>query len=232
MNTLLTEFLESPLRPDGTLKFHELQGFLFAITCSPELIRPSEWVPLIFNEQDAAYASMEEAESVMSSLMALYNEQITQFMNGGVCLPADISLHEDPLDNMGEDADLGQWSRGLIMGHDWLVEVWDAFTPELLDEELGSCLMVMSFFATKELAQAFYDESERDSGETLDEFAKKMLEIFEPAMLSYADLGSAIRSALEDRESGTEPYVSEPKIGRNDPCPCGSGKKYKKCCLH
>jgi len=23
---------------------------------------------------------------------------------------------------------------------------------------------------------------------------------------------------------------SEPKVGRNDPCPCGSGKKYKKCC--
>jgi uncharacterized protein YchJ len=28
-----------------------------------------------------------------------------------------------------------------------------------------------------------------------------------------------------------ETYVREtPKIGRNDPCPCGSGKKYKKCC--
>lgn len=26
------------------------------------------------------------------------------------------------------------------------------------------------------------------------------------------------------------PIVNEPKIGRNDPCPCGSGKKYKKCC--
>lgn len=27
------------------------------------------------------------------------------------------------------------------------------------------------------------------------------------------------------------PFVRvEPKIGRNDPCPCGSGKKYKKCC--
>jgi hypothetical protein len=24
---------------------------------------------------------------------------------------------------------------------------------------------------------------------------------------------------------------SEPKVGRNDPCPCGSGKKYKKCCM-
>ena len=28
-----------------------------------------------------------------------------------------------------------------------------------------------------------------------------------------------------------KPFVREnPKIGRNDPCPCGSGKKYKKCC--
>ena len=27
-----------------------------------------------------------------------------------------------------------------------------------------------------------------------------------------------------------EPYRNTAKIGRNDPCPCGSGKKYKKCC--
>lgn len=28
------------------------------------------------------------------------------------------------------------------------------------------------------------------------------------------------------------PYVrDEPRVGRNDPCPCGSGKKYKKCCM-
>jgi preprotein translocase subunit SecA len=34
---------------------------------------------------------------------------------------------------------------------------------------------------------------------------------------------------IEDRR---EPYVrATPKVGRNDPCPCGSGKKYKKCCL-
>ncbi len=30
-----------------------------------------------------------------------------------------------------------------------------------------------------------------------------------------------------------QPYQrDEPKIGRNEPCPCGSGKKYKKCCMH
>lgn len=30
---------------------------------------------------------------------------------------------------------------------------------------------------------------------------------------------------------GQDPYVREqPRVGRNDPCPCGSGRKYKKCC--
>ncbi|MGQ0752307.1 MAG: SEC-C metal-binding domain-containing protein [Betaproteobacteria bacterium] len=48
------------------------------------------------------------------------------------------------------------------------------------------------------------------------------------------------RWAKEDAEDSDEdesddvpaPYVREaPRIGRNEPCPCGSGKKYKKCCL-
>jgi hypothetical protein len=47
------------------------------------------------------------------------------------------------------------------------------------------------------------------------------------------------RWAKENREESEDeyddpplPYVREtPKVGRNDPCPCGSGKKYKKCCL-
>ena len=33
---------------------------------------------------------------------------------------------------------------------------------------------------------------------------------------------------LEQKKSGT--VVSDKKIGRNEPCPCGSGKKYKQCC--
>ena len=33
---------------------------------------------------------------------------------------------------------------------------------------------------------------------------------------------------VEQKKSGT--VVKGPKIGRNDPCPCGSGKKYKHCC--
>jgi hypothetical protein len=36
---------------------------------------------------------------------------------------------------------------------------------------------------------------------------------------------------LAEENPGGGPVIREPKVGRNDPCPCGSGKKYKKCCL-
>ena len=39
----------------------------------------------------------------------------------------------------------------------------------------------------------------------------------------------SILQAASSSSSGTV-RRDEPKVGRNDPCPCGSGKKYKKCC--
>ena len=36
---------------------------------------------------------------------------------------------------------------------------------------------------------------------------------------------------FDDSEFPFQQVVNEgPKVGRNDPCPCGSGKKFKKCC--
>ena len=37
-------------------------------------------------------------------------------------------------------------------------------------------------------------------------------------------------SSEEDEEIEVKPVRNDNKIGRNDPCPCGSGKKYKHCC--
>ncbi len=45
---------------------------------------------------------------------------------------------------------------------------------------------------------------------------------------SLADLANALATAKTDTD-GNLAGVAAPKIGRNDPCPCGSGKKYKKC---
>ena len=37
---------------------------------------------------------------------------------------------------------------------------------------------------------------------------------------------------IHDREKKLEPTVSKKSLGRNDPCSCGSGKKFKKCCIN
>lgn len=230
MNAFLTQFLESPQRPEGTLHYHEVQGFLFAIVSAPELIPPSEWLPLIFNEQEADYDSLDEAQTIMHALMGLYNDINTQVLDGEARLPADVELHSSALDNVGETTALGQWSRGFYLGHNWLIKLWDHYTPDALDEDLGSSLMVLSFFSSRKLAEAYYQEIARSSSQSLDEFAETMQGMFEDAMRSYAHLGRSIYAAIAAQAQ--QPYVSEKKPGRNDPCPCGSGRKYKHCCLH
>lgn len=45
-----------------------------------------------------------------------------------------------------------------------------------------------------------------------------------------AILSEERRKELYKQQRSSATIVKAPKIGRNDPCPCGSGKKYKKCC--
>ncbi len=67
------------------------------------------------------------------------------------------------------------------------------------------------------------------------------------AALADADLGPLGELEEEDRQrltwplldlftppraTGAPPAAAPRRVGRNDPCPCGSGKKYKRCCLH
>lgn len=56
--------------------YHDLSAtcrFLFSMANAPELIPPSEWMPIVFNGQDARYETRIEAEGVTQAMMALYN---------------------------------------------------------------------------------------------------------------------------------------------------------------
>ena len=53
----------------------------------------------------------------------------------------------------------------------------------------------------------------------------------EPIRPVHVLTSPANRTPHSSSEHLLKPVRQEPKIGRNDPCPCGSGKKYKKCCL-
>jgi uncharacterized protein len=118
------------------------------------------------------------------------------------------------------------WARGFVHGHQWLEEDWDPYVPDELDQDFGMAIMTLSFFATPTLARAFVKELGRTD---LSEAATLFRRAFPSAMAEYARLGRSISTVLTNRAAANVPPAPV-KVGRNDPCPCGSGRKYKKCC--
>jgi len=232
--TALKGFLKSPNRPGDTLRFHELQGFLFAIASSPEAIPPSEWMPMISNDEDLGFEDEIEAQQVLNQIMALYNEVNTSVLERSETLPIGCEFKTDIFANFDEHTLISQWSRGFTIGHDWLTEVWEEYLLEEMDEECGATVMVLSFFSSRQLAEAFYAEIDHSESseplKSLEQFAEKIRELFPAALSAYAHLGRTIFEVLmDDAAKGTQP-VQHTKVGRNDPCPCGSGKIYENCC--
>ena len=134
---LLEEFLGSPERPEGTLRFHELQGFLFAIACSPETIAPSEWLPIIGDDEDLKFADQNEAQEILGLIMTLYNETNTGVLERSNSMPAGCVFHQDIAENFEDSSSISQWSRGFAAGHDWLAETWEEYLFGELDEDVG-----------------------------------------------------------------------------------------------
>jgi uncharacterized protein len=226
--TTLQAFLEDSSRPSDTLTYHELQGFLFAMASAPELVMPSAWMPIVFGDGGAEYASTEEARVITTALMAVYNSINAAVFEGRAALPADCRFREPPLANLEDDAPIAQWSRGFLHGHQWLQESWDAYVPKKLDEEYASMLLTLSFFASRELAEAFCAET--GGTRELAAMTATMMKVFPEAMSEYAHLGRSIQQVIAEAEAEESPQSQGRKIGRNEPCPCGSGRKYKKCC--
>jgi uncharacterized protein len=224
----LNRFLTLPQRPKGTMTYPQLAGFLFNMANAPELIPHSEWMPIVFNDQDAGYETRDEAERVLQAMMALYNNCDRKRAAGSGFLPPGCEIRPQPLDNLDTDAPLSQWARGFLTGHTCLEEIWSEFTPAELDKELGASVMVLTFFASPRLANAYHKEGKGKT--SLEHLAETVVMIFPDAMTEYAHLGRCIFQARREGGDLGQEQSDRPKVGRNDPCPCGSGKKFKKCC--
>jgi hypothetical protein len=89
-----------------------------------------------------------------------------------------------------------------------------------------------AFFARQDVDEAYALAEDRPEWhERNDPWA-----FYEPSAIADRQERWAREDVEEDDEDDlgepVMPFVREgPKVGRNDPCPCGSGKKYKKCCL-
>ena len=108
----LRAFLEHPSRPAGTLSYHELQGLLFTVVSAPELIPPSDWLPIVFGDQEVGYASPDEAKGILGQIMALYNTINAAVLDPPTLLPADCPLRDDVLANFEDEAPIEQLCGG------------------------------------------------------------------------------------------------------------------------
>jgi len=107
---------------------------------------------------------------------------------------------------------------------------------EKLAAEQNKASFVARYFDAESIETRF---RQGDDAEWL-QFANpwKFYEVHEimKRQLRWADEMDEDEDEMEDwlyDNSIIEPFIREvPKVGRNDFCPCGSGKKYKKCCLH
>ena len=221
----LKALLSGPKRPAGAMSYHELQGFLFTIAAAPEMVMPSEFLPLVWGDREPDFADVAEAQTIMGGVLALFNEINTGMSDDGAGLPDDCRFRDDLMSNLEPDAPISQWSRGFSHGHLWLKESWDAHRPAELADDLAMMMLVLSFFSSRRMAERLLKTSV-DRSQSLETMAETMRSAFLPALADYARVGRSLFQA--QMKSQAQPV--EPKVGRNAPCPCGSGKKYKRCC--
>lgn len=205
--------LSSPVFKGKALSLDRLQGFLCAVLSSPDTIRPSQWLPDAIGAKPE-FESLEQAQEFMDLLMQFYND-VAKALSGEQ--PLELILK--PRAATDPQGDYQSWCEGYILG--WALSTQEWLRPG--NEPLKKLTFPILFLsgAFKEDAQSkgkTYMEDEDD--------AKAQQEC--AAALPGAVTG--IYKFFLSRRNATPMKRETSKLGRNVPCPCGSGKKFKQCC--
>lgn len=200
---------------EQTMSIPQLDGFLTALIAGPDVVMPSEYLSAVWGGgHEPEFESLEEAQELMSLLMRHWNGIVGELEEHGV--------YEMLLDEPDERGVPGRrWARGFMQGVHLRRQGW----RELLTDENEGQLLAIALVA-----------GEVDSG-----FPREVLspeKADELVVLMGAGVGRANRHfkaqrrvpATAGRRRAEPVRRATTKVGRNDPCPCGSGRKYKQCC--
>jgi uncharacterized protein len=205
----LDEILMSDAVGDDAMPLTELHGYLTAVVSGPTVILPSEWLPSVWGE-GATFETMEQAQEATALLMSLYNE-ISGGLNAGEPFAPLISFNPNV---EGEPLPIVEdWCYGYVQGMALRGPLWHA----RFDGPLRSLLAPILRFGV-------WDENDPENSAAptdLDEHREWAAMLPEAAMAVYA--------YWREQEKSSRTIQKAPTPGRNEPCPCGSGKKYKKC---
>jgi uncharacterized protein len=223
--SLLQTFLAAPERPEGTLRCEELGGFFFGMLGGPALIPPSQWMPVVFGQGEADYHDMDEANAVVGALMAHYNTMAVTVGADRLVTLDDVGLNSD------SEETLRPWSRGFVRGYGLVRDAWDDALKDL-DEDEAERFETIGTILTIWADAAMYKELNELNDSEMKRMLTECRKAFVSSLNYYASLGLTIYRETHLRPQGASVKQPHRPVGRNDPCPCGSGKKYKKCCLN
>ena len=213
----LLEKLLADLESDEAMLLTQLDGFLAGIIICPDLILPGEWLPMVWggSDSDAApvFESTKEAEQLIELIMQHYNSIAADLQRGpGHYAPLfDIDMRND-------DVLWEIWIDGFDTARQLRANSW-------AEIHAGDAKARNAWAGLVTLVQIGRGESTLPKEQVDDLIAKA------PDLIPhYIETLNAWR--ISQHVAG-QPRTKAPnfgKVGRNEPCPCGSGKKYKRCC--
>ena len=198
---------------EGVLGISELDGFFTAIVSSPVVIQPSQWLPSLWGEFEPAWENEKHFEQILGLLLR-YMNNIAGFLVETTDAFEPIFMQREV---KGETYDIvDEWCEGYLRGIQLAEEEW-----HVSSSEIAALLAPILAFTTA---------TDWLGHETDAEEARALKSSISPNVRKIHAYWLQRRS---DEPPTSPPHKRRtPRVGRNDPCPCGSGKKYKKCCLH
>ena len=214
----LDHFLLYEVECDESMLFDALDGYLHAIAIGPTTLMPRQWMPPIWGGGDAMMPpteSIEKLNRILGLIMRHFNSIISSLEEE----PCEIYPQWEYHVHEGREYDDAQgWASGFTQGVKLCNDDW---TP-LLETPQGR-----AWYRPIGLLGADDYSADQDAlTETLEMRTELTLQIPESVVAMYKHW-LPYRQAVYEREVVKTLKV---KVGRNEQCPCGSGKKFKKCC--
>jgi uncharacterized protein len=202
------------LAPDDSMTLEELDGFLAALACCTERVPMDEYLPLVLGlDAGAAVPEGTELAELRRLLETHWLAVVGQLYEAQGFAPV-LSYDEHGV------AQGNAWAIGFLRG---MAMRPDAWAPLEDDEEAQDILDPMM-----RLAEEVEPGEDGEPGEPIPD--DERAGIIEAMFDSVMDINEFFREKRERRLAPPTQRRAGSKVGRNDPCPCGSGKKYKLCC--
>lgn len=207
------------LETDEAMLLGELDGYVAGILVCPELILPGEWLPAVWGgpANPMPFDDERDVQWFLDKIMQHYNAVATALAKGAgrfdpffeVDVRHDETLWELWIEGFGRAINLRPDSGAQIQ----------AGGDQAATEAFAGLMM---------LAEIADDSSDLERA-VIDDITDRAHDMI-PGWVETLHAWRMANQKLPDTFPATVSSAASPKAGRNDPCPCGSGRKYKKCC--